>query len=176
MQFPKLESDRLLLRKVESQDAATVLAGYSDPLIYQHMSVSYHSLTEVQAQLDWYDSLLTEGTGIWWGICLKDTGEMIGNGGLHRWDKKHHCAELGYWILPIFQRRGYVSEAIGLMVGYAFQQLAIHRIEAIVESENEASGSLLLKNGFLYEGTRRECEWVNGRYIDLQFYARLNKK
>ena len=52
MQFPKLESDRLLLRKVESQDAATVLAGYSDPLIYQHMSVSYHSLTEVQAQLD----------------------------------------------------------------------------------------------------------------------------
>ncbi|MBK8723916.1 MAG: GNAT family N-acetyltransferase [Saprospiraceae bacterium] len=171
--FPELYTERLLLRRILPSDAPTVLKGYSDPAVYQFMSVQYHNPTDVQTQMDWYETMLTAETGIWWGICKKDTGEMIGNGGFHNWEKKHRCAELGYWILPPFHRRGYASEAIQAMVNQAFRNMNIHRVEAIVEAENKASSDLLIKNGFRLEGTRRECEWVKDKFIDLQIFAKL---
>lgn len=172
--FPIIHTPRLLLRQVEQKDASVVLAGYSDPAVYKHMSVSYHSLSEVQEQLDWYHEIYTKQEGIWWGICMRQNDLMIGNGGFHRWQKKHGCIELGYWILPQHQRQGYAVEAIRAMCDYAFAQLQVHRIEAIVEDDNEASMQLLEKNGFLNEGCRKECEWKNNRYIDLYSLALIN--
>ena len=172
--FPTIFTKRLQLRRIDSSDAPIVLKGYSDPAVNQHMSVQYKNLEEVQVQMNWYESMIVAETGIWWGICIKDTGEMIGNGGFHNWDKRHRSAELGYWILPEFHKMGYASEAINAMVNHAFRQMKIHRVEAIVESENVASGNLLLKNGFQLEGTRRECEWVNNKFIDLQIFAKLS--
>jgi ribosomal-protein-alanine N-acetyltransferase len=53
--------------------------------------------------------------------------------------------------------------------------MQMHRIEAVVEAENELSSRLLSKLGFAFEGTHLECEIKNGRYIDLSYYALLNK-
>ncbi len=172
--FPHLVSERLTLRRVVAEDAPVVLAGYSNPEVYRHMSVEYHSIEEVQVQLDWYESLWKGSLGTWWGICLNEDGTMIGNGGFHLWHQEHKSAELGYWILPKHQRQGYASEAIRLMCHHAFTQMGLHRIEAVVEVDNQASGSLLNKNGFTLEGTRRECEWKNNTFIDLQIWSRLS--
>jgi [ribosomal protein S5]-alanine N-acetyltransferase len=173
--FPVLVTERLILRKVEETDAAAVLKGYSDPRVNQHMSVVYHSLEEVQVQLDWYNEIYNTGDGIWWAFSKKENPSVvIGNGGLHQHKREHKCIELGYWILPEEQGRGYASEAIRSICQYAFTVLDIHRIEAIVEGENNASMQLLTKLGFTHEGVRKECEMKNGRYIDLHSFALLN--
>ncbi len=173
--FPVLATERLILRKVEQTDAAAVLKGYSDPRVNQHLSVAYHSLDEVQAQLDFYNSIFTTGDGIWWAICKKeDPTDVIGNGGLNNFKPDHKCIELGYWILPGEQGKGYATEAIRSICNYAFTVLDVHRIEAIVEGENNASMQLLTKLGFTHEGVRKECEMKNGRYIDLHSFALLN--
>lgn len=172
--FPQLVSDRLILRRVRPDDAPVVLAGYGNPEINRHMSVEYHSLEEVQVQLDWYESLWSGGSGLWWGFCLKQEGTMIGNGGFHSWNQQHKSAELGYWVLSEFQRQGYASEAIRLMCNHAFTHMDLHRIEAVVETDNLGSGNLLRKNGFTLEGIRRECEWKNNGFIDLQIWSRLS--
>lgn len=175
MNFPVLQTERLLLRKVEQADAATVLLGYSDPLVNRYMSVAYHSLPEVQTQLDFYNSIYENGTGVWWAICPKDDPSIvIGNGGLNNYSAQHRCIEIGYWLLPPMQGKGFAGEAVGEICNYAFKKLAVHRIEAIVEEGNEASITLLEKLGFTCEGTHRECEIKNGNYISLICYALLN--
>ena len=172
--FPILLSERLQLRQVVSSDAPTVLKGYSDVRVNQHMSVSYHTLEEVNVQLKWYYELFNEKTGIWWGICLKDSGEMIGNGGFHLWNKIHRNAEMGYWILPEFQKKGYASEAIREMMRYGFDHMNLHRIEAIVETENGPSSKLLKDAGFVLDGIRRDCEFVRNNFISLEIWSRLS--
>jgi len=172
--FPVLETQRLILRQVVAADAPTILKGYSDVLVNQYMSVSYHSLDEVEVQLKWYDTLYNEKTGIWWGICEKETNVMIGNGGFHLWNKKHQSAELGYWVLPDFQRKGYAKEAIQMMIKHGFKKMDLHRIEAIVETENKRSSKLLHASGFQLDGIRRECEFINSTYISLEIWSLLS--
>ncbi len=173
--FPVLVTERLLLRRVSTEDAEAVLAGYSDPRVYQFMSVSYHNLQEIKVQLDWYERLLSAQSGIWWGICMKEGGQMIGNGGFHDWHHQHRKAELGYWLLPEFQGRGLASEAITAMINYGFAGMSLHRIEAEVETENTASSVLLRKLGFTLEGIKKECEFINERFVDLETWAKLEK-
>lgn len=174
MAFPTLHSERLILRQVVSDDAPVVLKGYSDTAVNQFMSVSYHSLEDVQIQLNWYNDLFHQGSGYWWGICLKNTGEMIGNGGFHLWNNKFNSAELGYWILPEFQGNGLASEAVQEMMKFGYNQMNLHRIEAIVEKGNISSSKMLGSLGFQLEGVRRECEWVDHKYISLEIWSKLS--
>jgi ribosomal-protein-alanine N-acetyltransferase len=173
--FDDLETERLILREIIESDKPIILAGYSDPRVNQFMSVSYHNLKEVNEQLEWYKSIRLENTGNWWGICLKTTGEMIGNAGFNKWDKKHNNAEIGYWILPPYQGKAYGREAISAIIEFGFSKMRLHRIEAIIEPENLSSIGLTSKLGFLHEGTRRDCEFINGKYVDLEIWAKLNK-
>lgn len=173
MDFPELLSDRLILRQIVNDDARVVLQGYSDARVNGHMSVSYHSLDEVQEQLTWYEELYNNHTGIWWGICLSSTGEMIGNGGFHLWHHTHRTAELGYWLLPEHQKKGYALEAMRAMILYGFNEMNLHRIEAIVDSGNHPSSALLKKLGFSLDGIRRECEFVNSKFVSLEIWSML---
>jgi len=172
--FPILESQRLQLRQVVGADAPVVLKGYSDVRVNKHMSVAYHSLEEVTTQLNWYGELFQNSTGIWWGICIRETGEMIGNGGFHLWNKKHRNAELGYWILPEFQGQGYASEAVKAMINFGFGHMDLHRIEAIVETENGPSSKLLKASGFVLDGIKRDCECINNKFVSLEIWSRLS--
>ena len=59
---------------------------------------------------------------------------------------------LGYWSGQPFARQGYMREAIGSVVHYAYGKLDLSRIEAACLPENAASRGLLEKSGFKYEG------------------------
>lgn len=61
-----------------------------------------------------------------------------------------------------------------LICGYGFEGMGLHRIEAFVETENLNCKKAIEKLGFQQEGTLRECEVKNGRFISLDIYARLN--
>ncbi len=175
--FPTLQTPRFTLRQIVETDKQKVFEGLSDPQVIQYYGVSYQSLEEVQKQLDWYDSLLIKQTGIWWGICsVTNQQTLIGACGFNDWKKEHKRTEMGYWLLPHYWHSGVMSECIPVIIDYAFTQLQIHRIEAIVETENHRSCRLLEKLHFNFEGTHKECEIKNGRYIDLSYYALLNHR
>lgn len=75
-------------------------------------------------------------------------------------------ASLGYWIGEAHARQGYMTDALRTLLPYAFQQLALHRIEAACLRENEASRRLLLKVGFHEEGMARQYLRINDRWQD----------
>jgi [ribosomal protein S5]-alanine N-acetyltransferase len=173
--YPKLEGQRIGLRGFEQDDIGKVFEGLSHPEIIKHYGVSYTTLEATQEQMDWYEKIYKEHTGIWWAITPKgNEKEIMGACGFNDWNQKHKRAEIGYWLFPDFQRKGLMSEAMQLIIAYGFDQMGLHRIEAIVETDNLASIWLLEKLGFMQEGVQKEAEIKNGKYIDLFEYALLN--
>lgn len=175
LSFPEIATERFLLRKIVSTDKDVVFEGLSHPEVIRYYGVSYHSFDAVQEQMDWYEDLLITQTGIWWAVCRKDDPRMIGACGFNEIQSEHRRTEIGFWLLPQFFGQGIMAEVVPAIIEYAFSHLHIHRIQAIVESENAASKKLLAKLGFAFEGTHRECEFKNGRFIDLDYFALLNK-
>ncbi len=172
--FPELTTDRFRLREILPSDQQKIFEGLSDKSVIKYYGVSYSTFKEARQQMDWYKNLIITQTGIWWGICSKDNEEMVGACGFNNTGKEHKKTELGYWLLPHYWKQGIMIEVIPSIINYAFDILALHRIEATVEIDNLSSKKLLGKLGFKYEGTLKECEFKNEKFIDLNYYALLN--
>lgn len=82
-------------------------------------------------------------------------------------------ASLGYWVGLPYARLGYMTEALGAVLDFAFDRLALHRVEAACLPDNEASQGLLRKIGFQEEGSCREYLRINGRWQDHRLFAML---
>ncbi len=170
----EVRTQRLLLRSIVEDDLEQLYLGLSDPDVIQHYGVNYSSLEETKAQLDFYTELEKHNTGKWWAICDVLTNEFYGAIGLNDLKVEHKKAELGFWLLKEHWGKGYISEVFPEICKFGFEKRKLHRIEAIVEQENTNSKKCLIKNNFLLEGTMKECEIKNGRYISLEIYAKLN--
>lgn len=80
-------------------------------------------------------------------------------------------AFLGYWISPLFSRRGYMTEALELILAHAFADLLLHRVEANIQPHNEASIRTALRVGFRYEGFSPRYLQIAGGWADHNRYA-----
>ncbi len=169
--FPELTSDRFYLKQVQPVDLSFIFEGLSDPVAMPHNGVYFYSLEETKKQLEWYDNNWNEGTGIIWKVVSKQTGNNVGVISVYNYKKEHNKAELGYWLLPKFWKQGIASEVLKPVIDYWQKEKELHRMEAFIETENEASVRLLQKAGFTFEGTMRDCEIKFGKYISLYIYS-----
>jgi ribosomal-protein-alanine N-acetyltransferase len=80
---------------------------------------------------------------------------------------------VGYWVGKRFARNGYMAEAVQLTLGFAFDTLGLHRVEAACLPSNTPSRSLLLKSGFIQEGFARRYLRINGTWQDHVSFAIL---
>jgi [ribosomal protein S5]-alanine N-acetyltransferase len=173
--FPELRTSRFLLRRIVPNDLSTVFAGLSNPQVIVNYGVSYESLEATQHQLDWFENIFKERTGIWWGISDPTMSKrLLGACGLNDIVMEHKRAELGYWLLPEQWGKGVAQECVRAILSYAFVTLGIHRVGADVDIENNKSSTLLETLGFQLEGVRRGCELKNGVYLDLKQYSLLS--
>ena len=82
-------------------------------------------------------------------------------------------AYLGYEIGAPFARQGYMTEALGLTLHYAFRALKLHRLEANIQPTNQASLALVARLGFVREGYSRRYLKIAGRWRDHERWAIL---
>jgi [ribosomal protein S5]-alanine N-acetyltransferase len=174
--FPVLKTERLLLRQILPDDIHNIFKGLSHPQVIKHFAISFHTLEATQEQMDWYAGMVSNDTGRCWAICSADNSIFYGVCTLNFWKKEHRKAETGYWIFPEYWGIGITVEAMTKVVNYGFDEMGLHRISAEVEDDNAASKSVLQKLGFKQEGTMRECEIKDGRFINLEIYALLKKE
>jgi ribosomal-protein-alanine N-acetyltransferase len=73
---------------------------------------------------------------------------------------------LGYWMGRSHAGRGLMTEAVGLIVPFAFNTLSLHRIHAAFLPNNTASRRVLEKNGFREEGYAENYLQIDGRWAD----------
>jgi len=173
--FPNLSTKRLFLRRVVNEDVIEVYKLRSNKETMQYIPrplvKSKEDALEHIAQID---AKIDTNIGINWGITLEGNSKIIGLIGLYRIKPEHFRAEIGYMLLPEFQGKGIISEAITAVVKYGFKTLKLHSIEAIIDPENIASERVLQKNNFVKEAHLRENEYYEGRFLDTVIYSLLN--
>lgn len=107
-------------------------------------------------------------------LSEKTSNNIIGRCGLHNWNEEHNRAEIGYKISDEnFKRKGLMTEAVSAIIDYGFNKLKLHRIEALVGSNNSSSLKILENHHFIKEGILRQHGYVKDKYEDSVMYSLL---
>lgn len=174
MKFPLIETDRLILREVQNEDSNDMFSYLSDKNVVKHMGLEpFQTEKDVLEEIEWYQKIYKEGTGIRWGITIKDDGRVIGSCGFLNMQPRHSKAEIGYELSKVYWGKGIASEVVEAVITYGFQHFELERIEALVEPANSASLKLLDKKGFKKEGLLRHYEFTCEKFDDLYMYSIL---
>ena len=83
------------------------------------------------------------------------------------------CGTLGYWIGEAYAGQGYMREGLGLLLGFCFSELGLHRVEAACLPSNEASRGLLIASGFSEDGFARKYLKIRGVWQDHVLFSKL---
>ena len=172
--IPVLETARLRLRPLRLEDAANVFAFASDPEIARlGMWPPSLSLEESRAEIQEILKGYQAGSQWTWAIEQKQDQTLIGQCDLLKYRREHRNAEIGYALARPAWGKGYATEALHALVNFAFNEMALHRLEAIVLPFNASSIRVLEKLGMQREGTKREAYFVDGQFMDLICFGLL---
>jgi RimJ/RimL family protein N-acetyltransferase len=93
------------------------------------------------------------GIGAHLAIQEADTGAAVGAMSLFKTDWRRRCTEVGYGVRASVRGRGYVTEALTALTGWALSEGGMHRVELRTEPGNAASRRVAEKAGYTLEGT-----------------------
>lgn len=109
------------------------------------------------------------------GFCVETRdGELVGHVALWGAEVRNRCGMFGIMIGPEYQSQGLGSEATRLMINYGFTELGLHRIELMVNADNERAIAAYRRAGFEQEGLLRSKLFYGGRFHDQVFMAALS--
>ena len=107
-------------------------------------------------------------------ICRRADGAIVGNMNLFNVVRlRVQFAIVGYFVGAPHVRQGYATEALQLMLRFAFRKLKLHRVEASIQPHNAASIALVKRAGFTREGLSRRLVKIAGKWRDHERWAIL---
>lgn len=172
----ELFTKRLVLRKMRTSDAPALFTIWSDPAVAAFMNISaFTHESQAIEMINLLNELAETKQAIRYSVFDLKSKKIIGSCGFNAIDSENARVEIGYDIARVHWGNGYAPEAIQVLMDEAFGNLDINRIEAKVEPANVNSISVLQKLGFSFEGTLRQYEKVNGRFVDIQVYSLLKE-
>ena len=173
--FPEIQTERLLLRRMTSDDAEEILNLRSNEDVMKFIDRERtKSIEDAKLFLKKIDDSINSNNGIMWGITLKEAPvQLIGNIGYWRLIKEHYRAEVGYMLNSSFWNKGIMKEALLRLIDFAFDDMNLHSIEANINPGNKASAMLLESTGFVKEAYFKEDYFFNGSFHDTIIYSRL---
>jgi [ribosomal protein S5]-alanine N-acetyltransferase len=105
----------------------------------------------------------------------RNNNHWMGLIGLQLRELKFRSAEIWFKILPANWGDGFATESLNRMLGFAFMELNLHRVEAGCAIENIASARVLEKAGMEREGIKRKILPIRGEWADAYSYAILEE-
>lgn len=111
-----------------------------------------------------------------WSVFIDDSDKFIGIAGMRSARNRFMRGEIFYNILPEYWGRGFGAEIGQWLLRFGFEDLALHRIEAGVATENKRSIRLLEKLGMSREGIRRKILPIRGEWKDNYHYSFLEEE
>lgn len=174
---PILETERLLMRRLEMTDAERVQQLASDRDIAKMVTPMPHPymLQDAKSWILLTHSEIETKTAFAFGIILKSENALIGSIEVGN-EMRNRRGELGYWVGKPYWGQGYVTEAVRRVVKFGFETLGLNRIFATHFVQNPASGRVMQKIGMSYEGTMRGHVLKWGESTDLCFYSILREE
>ena len=180
LDFPdEFETKRLLIRAPRPGDGAVI-----------HPSVleTLEDLRRFPASMEWAMSEPTQqlseeyarrGAANWilrtdlpMLLFDRDSGQHVGNCGLHRFNWHTRVFEIGWWCRKSRQGRGLITEAAGAVTDFAFEHLGARRVWCLADEENAPSWRVAERMGYVWEGTMRNVKAdPDGTRRSMRIYA-----
>ncbi|HHD2751669.1 TPA: GNAT family N-acetyltransferase [Clostridium perfringens] len=174
LEFPIVETKRFILKEIEEKYKENFINLFSDEDV---MKYSGTEVSNPEKQVDFYlkkvKVMYKEKKVIRWAIVNKESKEFIGDIGFYNMDFYSNNTEIGYTVAKKFWRQGVASECIKAIENFAFENLSMNRIVAMIDSNNISSIKLLEKLGFHRDGILREHYYNKNRdeYINICVYS-----
>ena len=174
---PTLHTTRLRLRPFDDADQNDLSALHSNVRVMRYWdSPPWSDHSRAERFIASCRQIAEEGTGARFAIERRVDGSFIGWGGLTRWNPDFVSVSLGYCFDDAAWGHGYATEALRAALQWAFDSLALNRVQAETDTRNLASAHVLEKLGFVREGTLREDCVVSGEVSDSWVYGLIRRE
>lgn len=161
--FKKLEGDRIYLSPRNSDDVEKFTEWLNDFQVTDYTGRSANILT-LQGEREYLCNSKEEHVMV---IVTKDEDKMIGTVGIEKINFVNRTGTLGVFIGDKnYRDKGYGTEAIKLILEYAFQYVNLNNIMLEVMSYNDRAIRCYEKCGFKEFGRRHQSVYMNGKYYD----------
>ena len=171
MRTPILETKRLILRPLSVDDAEVIYKNWtSDPDVAKFMRWERHKdVSETREWLSAEEEWVESNEVYSWGFVLKETGELIGSGGLVFIETKG-MYELGYNVMKKYWGLGIATEASEKIMEYGINELKQKQFYCCHAKDNPASGKVMMKVGFVYQNDGEYFSWDKTRRFECKEY------
>lgn len=172
--FPKIETERLILSQLKEEDLPFVVDYLQDKIFSDlTFNIPYpYRQEDAEFWLKMSKEAFEKGSGFTFAIRDKDE-KIIGAIGLH--DREEGKAELGYWMAKTYWNQGFVTEAAKAVLDFGFKELTFNKIFATHFLHNPASGKIMEKIGMKKEEILHQHIKKDGKYFDIALYSVLKK-
>jgi ribosomal-protein-alanine N-acetyltransferase len=172
--FPRLETERLILRQITADDTEAIFRLFSDGKVVRYLDFpALKQRGEAKAIVAWCNMIWREGSGLRWGIVRKGEESIIGTCGFHNWVQRDFRADIGYDLAPRYWGAGLMRETLASVIEYGSDEMGLHRMQAMADPRNERSQQLLKRLGFTREGTLHEWRFYKGSFWTEMCYSLL---
>jgi len=171
----EIQTERLLLRLWQKDDAESLYAYANDPDVGPHAGWKPHA--DVSESLHIIETLFLPNDV--WAITIKETGRIIGSVGLEpdRRRPRIKSRELGYALAKEFWGKGVMTEASKAVIDFAFEAYGLEVVSVCTSPVNKRSQGVIQKCGFVYEGTERKAYKIyDGSLRDTKCYSILREE
>lgn len=172
-----LKGKTIYLRALEPEDLEFIYEVENDESIW-HVSNTQtpYSRFLIRQYLENAYQDIYEAKQLRLAICNNQNFQAVGLIDLFDFDPKNNRAGVGVLISDLENRNsGIGSEALGLLIQYAFTQLNLHQLYANIDVENKASLTLFTNFGFQNIGVKKQWNLVNGHYQDEALFQLINQ-
>lgn len=175
--FHLLEGEKIYFKALSTEDVQEIHHYASDPEV--SIFIGWDLMNTVEETREHIELMLNResaGTHLYASIVLKSTHEVIGTAMIFNFDEEANKAEIGYLIHRDHWGKGYGTEIVALMTGFAFQSLHLHKVYAYVVDANIGSARILEKNGYALEGRLKDNYFIEDRYYDALFFGKIKNQ
>lgn len=173
---PPLTDELVALRRPRRADAQQRFEAFSDPLCLRFSWPLTETFTEEQVlrRFDYEEQARQHGDELYLAVVNPaEIDEIWGGAALYDVDRTQARAAIGYWLGPTARGRGVATRTLLLLARWAFDHLAIERLELTCAPDNLASRRVAERCGFTHEGTLRSYLWFQGERQDRLLFSLL---
>ncbi|MBO7582603.1 MAG: GNAT family N-acetyltransferase [Treponema sp.] len=147
MTVPVLETERLILRPLTMDDLDAVFKWAGDPRVNKYMI--YPLYKNKEEGIEWLKSLYQDDDKKDFGFVFKETGELIGSGGIY-YHPERGLWSIGYNLAYDYWNRGFTTEAMEKIIEWGRQELGVKEVAATFAVENVGSRRVMEKLGMTF--------------------------
>ena len=175
MLSPRIETDRLILRRFEENDVNAFYEIIHDERLQKYIHFPDLSLEQELEYLKECSKNADTDKCEKWAIVLKDNNDTIGYISINSVNKKNNYCNVGYVIRYDYWGKGYAKEALEVVSDYLLES-GYHLVECTCNELNTQSSKVMMKSGFTKDGyvpNRRLNK--DGTYSGVEYYSKVKK-